>query len=378
MLSAVKYLARSALLLPLHCIIMLAARALRGQARRATALTTTRSIGYKRVLVVVKFTPYEAYTQLKLQGKAPKALRWERLKERHANHQACVEQVVSVAKREADSVTVVSRDALSRHHVDDDVDLLISVGGDGTVLSSAHFVDSQSSEDPRGPVVLGVNSDPTRAHERLGACSRTSDERRSLGALCFASARNLEDVVPRAIRGELDAAIQMRHRLAVTIRGSLSETRMPPALNDILIAHPSPAAVSRFRLDRLRNDFCPSPDDPDEFSFNVWSSGLWVSTPTGATGVMASAGGDMGVDVNSRDLQYLVREHLVGENDDVAFVRDKSHGFVDEEHHLKVRWNSQHGRVYIDGHHTAFDLELGDQVLVSSHAAPLRIFSNVV
>ena len=85
-----------------------------------------------------------------------------------------------------------------------------------------------------------------------------------------------------------------------------------------------------------------------------------------------------GVDVNSRDLQYLVREHLVGENDDVAFVRDKSHGFVDEEHHLKVRWNSQHGRVYIDGHHTAFDLELGDQVLVSSHAAPLRIFSNVV
>ena len=87
---------------------MLAARALRGQARRATALTTTRSIGYKRVLVVVKFTPYEAYTQLKLQGKAPKALRWERLKERHANHQACVEQVVSVAKREADSVTVVS------------------------------------------------------------------------------------------------------------------------------------------------------------------------------------------------------------------------------------------------------------------------------
>ena len=74
---------------------MLAARALRGQARRATALTTTRSIGYKRVLVVVKFTPYEAYTQLKLQGKAPKALRWERLKERHANHQACVEQVVS-------------------------------------------------------------------------------------------------------------------------------------------------------------------------------------------------------------------------------------------------------------------------------------------
>ena len=351
--------------------------------RRAATAQQTRALGFKRVLVVVKFTPFESYSQLKLQGKAPKALRWDRLKERHANHQACVEQVVAVAKREADSVSVVSRDELSRHHVDDDVDLLISVGGDGTVLSSAHFVDSQTNtgnETPRGPVILGVNSDPTRAHERLGACSRTVDERRSYGALCFASARNLEDVVPRAIRGELDAAIQRRHRLAVTIRGSLSETRMPPALNDILVAHPSPAAVSRFRLDRLWNDApnLPSTDDPDEFSFNVWSSGLWVSTPTGATGVMASAGGDMGVDVNSRDLQYLVREHLVGENDDVAFVRDKSHGFVDAEHHLKLRWGSQQGRVYIDGHHESFDLELGDQVLVSSHATPLRIFSNVV
>ena len=180
---------------------------------------------------------------------------------------------------------------------------------------------------------------------------------------------------------ERDAAVAALAAAKKPANGHAATKRRSPAKTpprSQKASKPSPAAVSRFRLDRLRNDFCPSPDDPDEFSFNVWSSGLWVSTPTGATGVMASAGGDMGVDVNSRDLQYLVREHLVGENDDVAFVRDKSHGFVDEEHHLKVRWNSQHGRVYIDGHHTAFDLELGDQVLVSSHAAPLRIFSNVV
>ena len=72
----------------------------------------------------------------------------------------------------------------------------------------------------------------------------------------------------------------------------------------------------------------------------------------------------------------MVREHLVGENDDVAFVREKSHGFVDQNHHLQLRWNSQHGKVYVDGHHTTHDLELGDQIFISSHATPLRIFSH--
>ncbi|KAH8053505.1 hypothetical protein JL722_9343 [Aureococcus anophagefferens] len=91
--------------------------------------------GYKKVLVVVKHTPYEAYTQLRLQGKAPKALRWERLLDRHESHRACVEELCAIARREA--------------------------------------------------------------HERCGACAKSSDERRSYGALCFAKADNMEDLVPR-------------------------------------------------------------------------------------------------------------------------------------------------------------------------------------
>lgn len=341
--------------------------------------------GYSRVLVVVKHTPYESYSQLRLRGKAPKALRWERLRDRHDSHQACVRELCELIRREVPdpgSVSVVSRDDLGRQHLDG-VDLLVAVGGDGTVLSATHFVDSQTKggEWGTGPAVLGVNSDPTRACERVEASGPgrvIPDERRSFGALCFAAANTLQDIVPKVLRGELDHAIQRRHRIAVTVRGTLSETRLPPALNDILVSHPSPAAVSRFRLDAVRNDAPGVPSATgaaDEFSFNAWSSGLWVATATGATGVMASAGGDAAVDAKSPDLQFLVREHLIGENDDVAFVRAKSHGFIDTSHHLKLRWNSQYGAVYIDGHHTRFDLELGDQIFVSSHASPLRIFA---
>ena len=46
---------------------------------------------YNKILVVVKQTPYEQYLQLKNQGKAPVALRWERLKNRYQSHKKCVD-----------------------------------------------------------------------------------------------------------------------------------------------------------------------------------------------------------------------------------------------------------------------------------------------
>ena len=70
-----------------------------------------------------------------------------------------------------------------------------------------------------------------------------------------------------------------RTRIKCLIRSTYTETRMPPALNDILVAHPIPAAVSRFRLVSCRGNVGPSYSPvykPEEiFSFNVWSSGIW-------------------------------------------------------------------------------------------------------
>lgn len=340
------------------------------------------SQGYQRVLVVVKHTPYEAYSQLKLQGKAPRALRWERLRNRHESHRACVDELCDLVRREIgeeSELRVVSRDELGPQHIEG-VDMLIAVGGDGTVLSAAHYVDSMYSVGalpPSGPVVLGVNSDPTKPHERLKAegTKQLRDERRSFGALCYASANDMAEVVPRALRGESDGDIQFRHRMAVTIRGTLCETRLPPALNDVMVAHPSPAAVSRFRFERKRYPSVASAHDDDDISFNVWSSGIWISTATGATAAMASAGGSPVPDKGSDCLQYMVRELLLGETDDAEYAKSLSHGNVDIDQYLQLRWNSQHGNVWIDGQHTSFKLELGDEIQISAHAPPLRIFS---
>jgi NAD+ kinase len=44
---------------------------------------------------------------------------------------------------------------------------------------------------------------------------------------------------------------------------------------------------------------------------------------------------------------------------------------------LHVRWNSQRGRIFIDGSHLTHNLELGDEILIDNKAPPLKMFTRV-
>ena len=321
---------------------------------------------FKNILVVVKQTPYEHYMQLRAQGLAPVALRWERLKNRYEVHRQCVDNLVSVLQSIGVKHQVIGRQDLHRGLLQDR-DLLIAVGGDGTVLNSSSFVDDSIP-------VLGVNSDPTRPEE-LGV-KNVKDERRSRGALCAAKATNLANVIPRILYGDIASGV--RTRLQCLVRSTYTETRLPPALNDILIAHPIPAAVSRFRIYHCRGTVEPSHKpvlERDEIvSFNAWSSGIWICTATGSTAAMKAAGGKI-MDTRSPDLQYMIREHLVEENNSLQI--DAGHGFIQPDASLHLRWNSQEGCVYVDGSHMKHQLILGDEIRVDGHAPFLRLFDEV-
>lgn len=65
----------------------------------------------------------------------------------------------------------VNRVELDRQHLQD-VDLVVAVGGDGTVLSSAHFLDHGTIP------LLGINSDPMQTPEEKSVKNKKSDERR--------------------------------------------------------------------------------------------------------------------------------------------------------------------------------------------------------
>jgi len=203
---------------------------------------------------------------------------------------------------------------------------------------------------------------PSRDDEKQ--VKKKLDERRSFGALCACTASNMFEVLPQVLKGELPAV--RRTRIQTVVRSTLNETKLPPALNDILVAHPIPAAVSRFRLGFITDA------GEEAFNFNVWSSGLWISTATGSSAAMAAAGGII-MDPASSELQYMVREHLLeagGEH-----LRGAGHDMVKPGHTLHMRWNSQHGCIYVDGSHVKHNLELGDTVSFSADAPPLWLVS---
>jgi hypothetical protein len=208
----------------------------------------------------------------------------------------------------------VNRVELDRQHLVN-VDLVIAVGGDGTVLSAAHFLDHGTIP------LLGINSDPNISNEDRIVKQKITDERRSHGALCFCTSQNMDQHLVDVLYG--NGHVENRTRIRCKVKSTFSETRLVPALNDLLFANASPAAVSRFRMGWLQpvleedhhqqqqNRVVPSTMQRDAAaaaataahsetpygtvtrfggrtydvynSINVWSSGMWVCTATGST-----------------------------------------------------------------------------------------------
>lgn len=119
-----------------------------------------KCLKHHNLLLVIKQTAFEEYSQLKLRGQAPKALRWKRLEKRYKSHKQCVNDLLTLLRRHKVSFSCVNRVELDRQHLAD-VDLIVAVGGDGTVLSSAHFLDHGTIP------LLGINSDPNVSWEDI-------------------------------------------------------------------------------------------------------------------------------------------------------------------------------------------------------------------
>ena len=202
----------------------------------------------------------------------------------------------------------------------------------------------------------------------------------------------MKDGLNEVLYGEADDRVALRTRIRCKVRSTFSETQLVPALNDLLIANPSPAAVSRFRMGWMSELPCGGEsEEPKSYygtisrfggnaygvlhSLNVWSSGMWVCTATGSTAAMAAAGGKPMGDIHSGDLQYLIREHMM-ENSNEEVEADVNNRMFEPDARMHLRWNSQRGRIFIDGSHLTHNLELGDEIMIDNQAPPLPVFMN--
>ena len=116
-------------------------------------------------------------------------------------------------------------------------DLVVVLGGDGTLTSIAHSVDSDTP-------VMGVNSHP-----------RSEDEEGSYGFYMGSDPTNFPSDIRAAIDG--NAIVNRLPRLQAEIETTSGNTiRCDPALNDLLIANTHQYQPSKYRLQRGKDLDC--------------------------------------------------------------------------------------------------------------------------
>ncbi len=267
--------------------------------------------GMKNVLVVYKKSVYELYSsspdkELR-EFMAENNIDVERMKRSHEAQQRSLETIVQGLNRAGMSHEAIYRAELEKRDIGS-TDLVISVGGDGTFLEVSHYIRS-----PDLPV-LGVNSDPNA----------------STGFFTYVVANNFAKALEEIEAGK--APLTRLNRLEII----LDSKKVPePVLNDVLVAHTNPAAMTRYAL------------VADGNASEVRSSGLLVCTAAGSTAWMYQEGGNV-MPLDSKQLQYFSRGR-----------RGEKFHLADE---LTVRSLTRQGRIYIDGEHLNYNFTIGSVI----------------
>ena len=291
-----------------------------------------------RVLVVHKKSVYRLYIEEHRVAGVQTAIRRgdaeaRRLIQDHHRQLAALEQSQHLLSRMGLEVVVRWR---ARVRTTRGFDLIIALGGDGTLLDTAHRI---LDDTP----LMGINSNPQV----------------STGALCAGDTRSLPSIVSQLQRG------RRRPRLVTRIQTTVDGREvLGPSLNDILFAHPSPAELSRYEFRSL------NPRGKATVFRSQRSSGIWIATGCGSTGAIRSAGG-RALARGSARLQYLVREPCIPPHQRRA--RSPMVGFVAPRGRLELINRMRRGMLWSDGPHRRVAVDYGQSVVLTVHPVALRL-----
>ena len=207
-------------------------------------------------------------------------------------------------------------------------DLVVSVGGDGTLLWASHAVGAHTP-------ILGINSSP----------------KTSVGYFCAGDTETVREVIAQALKSELNETSLTR--MEALLDGVSVSKRV---LNDVLFCHACPASMSRYRI---------STNGSAELQT---SSGIWISTAAGSTGAMRSAGGRV-CQMDEHGLQFLVREPYLPSESTLRT------GFIPPGDELRIDNLTLEGRIYLDGAQKMREIGLGSTLSLRQSDEPLRLLT---
>lgn len=208
-----------------------------------------------------------------------------------------------------------------------DIDLVISIGGDGTALSSSHYL----TEKP----LLAVNSDPNKSE----------------GALTTLNINDINSKLDEIKSNNYN--IELLERIEVFINNKLQN---PLALNEIFMANEKAYLISKYKLRIMKNN--------NFIEEEQRSSGLIFSTGTGSTAWFKSAGGEP-FSAQETYIKMFVREPYFGRLGKFSIVNET----INEKEEIEVTAKTK--MVLAIDSIREFRLKEGDKVRIKISKWPL-------
>ncbi len=243
------------------------------------------------------------------------------LKREHQQHCQTENKVLEILTREFSVIEQVDLEGLDQ--VDfKGFDLVITIGGDGTLLATSHRLDDKTP-------VLGV---------------RSSDA--SVGYLCASHQSTFEDILLEFLNQKLKTVSLQRIKAQITKASSCEVITTSSALNDVLFANSNPSCTTRYEIRYQKQREMHR------------SSGVWVSTATGSTAAIRAAGSTP-IDILSKDTLFRVREPYYLPQNQLNIVSDR---FSLKNQTLQIQNFCEEAILAIDGRHHQHTLHFGDHI----------------
>lgn len=284
----------------------------------------------ERILVVSKKSAYELYVRQHKMRRVRELLRKgdpsvERLVRADEHHRETLAEVREAVEELGIHARFRDRSQLGSV---DGFDLVVTVGGDGTLLSVSHALATTP--------ILGINSAPLD----------------SVGFLAGAKKGEVLAKLRAIVEGR--TPMQRLSRMRVLVDGREVHKRI---LNEVLFAHKSPAMTSRY--------FLTVGTKTEEHK----SSGFYIGPAVGSTAAIRSAGGKV-LPLRSRKLQLIVREPYTP--DGKGFAVEKA--VIEPGTRVEAINKMREGSLFLDGPRQPHALEIGQRVTFELSPEPLFAF----
>jgi NAD+ kinase len=221
------------------------------------------------------------------------------------------------------------------------VDLVITIGGDGTLLEIARYLKTIP--------ILGVNSDP----------------KKSIGHFCSCNSDTFATLFDAYIKQEL--SITKIPRMSITIDGKTSEQLI---LNDVYVTNQNHGEMIRLDVTYTKEKtrvtsksvFNKKEKNTLEVTFASRCTGFLVATSAGSSAWMYNEGGTIQL---MHDTQLQLKE--LGK-------RHPVHNFT---YSVKLVSHMPKGIVCIDGSHRTMKFGFGQELELKANQAPILIVGDV-